>query len=356
MMCKSDIQKPGVSGIMRVHNERDFIEPCIRSCIDALDELVIVYNDCTDGSEEVIERFRDEYPQKIKVYAYPYKILGVGLTDEEYAYAKTLPLDSPHLLCNYYNFALSKVTYQYAVKIDADQMYFTEVLQDYCNFCRQPSVYLKPLSVCIGRLFQLYLSFYRALSIKSNCVLPLMPVWLSRYIGKHYQAYAKKMLLEDKACLSFSGINVVYENDEPYVCMGLKSDYFNILPPFNGEGDHVLFKVSTDTFYRPFDMAYYKSQSNTTHALIEIFIHPYRIMPVDFAWLHLNAQRINYRDKVLQIKREKPQAFIPLKRFVNMSYRQILKCADTKMFTLFQRVLFSFMFKAYRSELQKHIS
>ena len=40
----------GVSGIMRVKNDGEFIAASIKSCIDALDELVVVYNDCTDNS------------------------------------------------------------------------------------------------------------------------------------------------------------------------------------------------------------------------------------------------------------------------------------------------------------------
>ena len=93
----------GVSGIMRVKNEAEFIAASVESCISALDELVIVYNDCTDNSAEVIEGMRLKYPDKIRVFEYPYKVLGAGLTKEEYEFAKSLPDDSPQLLCNYYN-------------------------------------------------------------------------------------------------------------------------------------------------------------------------------------------------------------------------------------------------------------
>lgn len=43
----------GVSGIMRVKNYAAFIEASIDSCINALDELIIVYNDCSDNSPEL---------------------------------------------------------------------------------------------------------------------------------------------------------------------------------------------------------------------------------------------------------------------------------------------------------------
>ena len=37
-----------VAGIMRVKNDGVFVRACIESCIDALDELIVVHNDCTD--------------------------------------------------------------------------------------------------------------------------------------------------------------------------------------------------------------------------------------------------------------------------------------------------------------------
>ena len=124
-----NFSKPGLSGIMRVKNDASFIEASVKSCIDALDELIIVWNDCSDNSAEVIEKMRSLYPDKIKTFEYKHKVYSVNLTRDEYELAKSLPEDSPHLLCNYYNFALSKVSCLYAMKIDADQMYFEEKLR-----------------------------------------------------------------------------------------------------------------------------------------------------------------------------------------------------------------------------------
>ena len=49
--------KKRVAGIMRIKNEGMFVEGCIESCIDALDELVVVYNDCTDNTAEEVGKF-----------------------------------------------------------------------------------------------------------------------------------------------------------------------------------------------------------------------------------------------------------------------------------------------------------
>ena len=104
--------KNRVSGIMRVKNDERFVERCVESCIDALDELIVVHNDCTDSSVNEINKMVARYPDKIKCYEYPYHIYGMNITKEEYEIARNLPKDSPHLFSSYCNFALSKVTSQ----------------------------------------------------------------------------------------------------------------------------------------------------------------------------------------------------------------------------------------------------
>lgn len=45
----------GVSGLMRVKNEAEFIALSVESCIDALDELIIVFQDCQDNTPQIID-------------------------------------------------------------------------------------------------------------------------------------------------------------------------------------------------------------------------------------------------------------------------------------------------------------
>ena len=130
------MKRKRVAGIMRVKNEGTFIHDCVESCIDALDELIVVYNDCTDKSEEEIKKMADKYPSKIRYYAYPYEIRAFNLSQKEFEEIKNYPEDNPHLFSAYSNFALSKVTADYALKIDADQVYFTNKLKEWCDFMR----------------------------------------------------------------------------------------------------------------------------------------------------------------------------------------------------------------------------
>lgn len=348
--------KKGVSGIMRVKNDAEFVEKCIDSCIDALDELVIVYNDCSDNTPELIERKRLQYPDKIKVFEYEYKVYSINLSKEEYEYALGLPDDSPHLLCNYYNFALSKVSYEYAVKIDADQLYFTEHLKKWCDICRNKKVSVSYVHYALGLLFNLYLVCFKYLCFKSNKVYsPLLPLWCVLLFYPFYIEYAKEQVRKGKACLSLSGLNVVKDNEKWYVPLGNRNNVINIQPPFNGEGDHLIFKVSSLTHYEKYDMPYYNLLTSGSYSIIENFVHPYKILCVGFSWFHLNAMRIRCRDKVLQIRAEHPDCFIELKQFLAMKYKQILSKMDKDMCTNRQRTLFMFIYKCDSFSIRHYI-
>ena len=112
----------GVSGLLRVKNDEDFLSACIDSCIGPLDELIIVCQPSDDRTQQIVETKRRQYPDKIRAYSYRPRVLSHNLSVEELEYAKKLPSDSIHLLANYYNYTLSKASYRYAVKIDADQI------------------------------------------------------------------------------------------------------------------------------------------------------------------------------------------------------------------------------------------
>ena len=337
---------------MRVKNDAEFIAGSIESCIDALDELVVVYNDCTDNSAEVIETMRQKHPDKIRVFEYPYKVFGAGLTKEEYEYAKSLPDDSPSLLCNYYNFALSKVRCEYAIKIDADQIYFKENLKKWCNLVRQGNEVEG--SFMLGKIFHYYFLAYRYFSLKFKIRLPFMPEWLSKTVKPHYEKFALEQMIKGKACLSFSGLNV-YKDNLWYVTLGLKNNALNVLPPFNGENDHLLFKVSNQTYYRKFDMDYYNLISNSSYSLIEEFVHPYKPMFMGFCWFHMNAMRSRFKKQVLSVKQSNPEAFERIDTFLKYNYRTVERKADKRIHSLYQRVLFSFIYNADKRSIASNL-
>ena len=332
---------------MRVKNDGMFIKRCIESCIDALDELIVVHNDCTDNSVEEIEKMREKYPDKIRRYEYPHKVMGVGLTKEEYDFVKDLPEGSPYLLSTYCNYALSKVTAPYALKIDADQVYFTDTLKEWCDFIRNCEPQRMTLKVLIGKIFDKYFSLYRLLSLKSNRVLPILPTWLLRMFYPAYLSYAKYAFSHDKACFSMSGVNVL-EAETTMIPMGHQCGNLVSGIPFNGEGDTVMFKIKDNTYF-----AKMPDYSTRRDSLVEQFIHPYKVMYVGFFWIHIRVMRPSSYLQAMNILKEDPQSYITYDEFKLLSYSEIMKRSSIYIFRTVQRVLFAFIYKANKHLLMK---
>lgn len=234
----------GVSGLLRVKNDAEFLALCIDSCIDALDELIIVYQDCDDDSPLIIEQKRLQYPDKIKTYFYRPIVLSHRLTEKEMEFALALPTDSIHLLSNYYNYTLSKASYQYAMKIDADQIYFTDKLKDFCDAYRKEKkekITLKENLAAkkVHYFVDLINLFPKMLSVFS----------FSDELVDLYKSYTLKKIGNKKYPISFSGINLYSEFDKWVLPLGGYEK--GMFLPFNGIHDTCIFKISTLSYYVP---------------------------------------------------------------------------------------------------------
>lgn len=340
-----------VAGILRVKNDGIFVRACIESCIDALDELIVVHNDCTDNSVEEIEKMVAKYPDKIHHYTYPYEVWAFHLSKKKFDEVRNLPEDNPHLLSNYCNFALSKVTADYALKIDADQVYFTEKLKEWCDFIRDDCKKHQTITIKVfaGKVFQSYMSVYRMLSLKVGIVLPMMPSWLLRMAYPVYISYAKYAFSHNQACMALSGVNVL-ETDKTLISMGHESEKLLMLPPFNGIGDTVMFKMSDKVRFQRLIMEQYNQ--GDTYSVIEEFVHPYkRLTFVGYFWKHMRTMRPGVVEKALEAYATDSNAFLDIDTFKKLSYRNILKHSPEKIFPLFHKILFGFVYKANKQEL-----
>lgn len=96
---------------VRVCNEAITLKACLASILPAIQRGVIAYNDCTDGSEEIILEFCATYPSFIPA-KYPHSVQIHN------------PQSKENMLYNYYNFALSFIPKgEWLVKIDCDHIY-----------------------------------------------------------------------------------------------------------------------------------------------------------------------------------------------------------------------------------------
>ncbi|MEJ6092887.1 hypothetical protein [Aliivibrio salmonicida] len=119
----------GLSGFIRAKNEGEYIYQVISSWIDLLDELIVVFNDCSDNTEYEIKRAINDFGGKVKAFKYLPKVFAQGSKEHV-----ELPHDNVHSLVHYYNYALSKTTCKYAVKIDGDIIYdtsATDIIRSY---------------------------------------------------------------------------------------------------------------------------------------------------------------------------------------------------------------------------------
>jgi glycosyltransferase involved in cell wall biosynthesis len=120
----SEKREPGVSGILRVKNGEDFLQLCVESIIDQIDELICVYNDCTDNTENILIELEKKYSKKVKVFHYLPKVYP----SNKKIYAKITDSD-PRGMAMYYNFALSKTTKKYVMKFDDDMLMLPNAIE-----------------------------------------------------------------------------------------------------------------------------------------------------------------------------------------------------------------------------------
>lgn len=108
---------PGISAFMRIRNGADFLEATIESHIAHFDEIVAVYNQCTDATPDILMRLRQRHGERLRVVHYADRVFPPGSA----GHAETPP-QSPHSLVNYYNVALSLTRYTIATKLDDDHL------------------------------------------------------------------------------------------------------------------------------------------------------------------------------------------------------------------------------------------
>ncbi len=108
---------PGISGFLRVRNGADFVEAAVRSHLPYVDEIVAVFNQCTDATPAILARLAAEFPDKLRVFDYRPTVFPPGSDGHA-----SEPPNSPHSLVNYYNFALAQTRRNVAFKVDDDHI------------------------------------------------------------------------------------------------------------------------------------------------------------------------------------------------------------------------------------------
>lgn len=109
---------------IRAYNEISTIEASLNSILPLIQNGVIAYNDCNDGTAEFIQKFCQKHPGFIPFH-YPFQVFPSN--SEEY---KNKNLNYKNTLAAYYNAALSFIPRgEWVIKIDCDLVFFEEPLK-----------------------------------------------------------------------------------------------------------------------------------------------------------------------------------------------------------------------------------
>lgn len=125
-------RQDGISGLLYAHNEGEFLAQVIETWINALDELIIIFNGCTDNSPQIIEEYEKKYYPKIRAFNYLPHVYSPNTKEQ-----LELDTNNIHSFCFYCNFGLSQTKYKICVEINGDHVGIPEHLSKTYNFLKE---------------------------------------------------------------------------------------------------------------------------------------------------------------------------------------------------------------------------
>jgi glycosyltransferase involved in cell wall biosynthesis len=267
-----DKREEGVSGMLRVKNGQDYLRLSVLSVINQLDELIIVFNDSNDNTENIVIELEKEYPDKIKVYKY----IPIVYPPNNDKYLETHE-DSYHSLAYYYNFTMSKTTKTFVMKIDDDQLYFPDTIKkmrEKCNdyncignkginlFDYQEKLYIiDKYKYTAGGDIMLFKYNPKCYFIKTNKYEVLKHNYkeLKSIIGHYHLKFCKK----DRG---YDNYNLNKYKSRYYQMF---KDRININNNFTLFNENIINKLNLD--YTPFDLGFYFINNSIKYYKIEEF-------------------------------------------------------------------------------------
>lgn len=334
----------GVTGILRCHNAADFLETCIDSCIEGLDELVAVYHDCTDDTSRILRAKQIQYADKIKVYEYKPYVFPMEMDENRFFLVKNLPSDSIHLISGYTNYALSKATYRYVVKIDADQIYFSDRWKRLCDAYRSTAKVRLNLAEYAANAF--YRAYIRCFYHRRKYFFR----WIEKLaisFSSFYFSYVEKRVIKDKVAVSLSGINLFRLNKQWMIGLGDRNGE-ELFPPFNGVGDHIFFELSEHTYFEKWEMP---SSTADHYRVIDIMFYHKEIVDGGFFWFHMKPALREQTEKSRKMYVSYPDRFVTVEELKRLPYRAFRKSYHPFFALDFTESIFSYFHTAMRKSI-----
>ena len=125
-----------ISAMLRVKNEEEYLFEAVSSIIDHVDEVILVDNESTDNTHQIIGKLKKLYPKKIFSYSYPHKIVKVGAESRKLGLKDK---NSPSHIVNFTNWCLNKCTKPYILHWAGDHLATEELYQSIEKFKKSNS-------------------------------------------------------------------------------------------------------------------------------------------------------------------------------------------------------------------------
>jgi len=273
-----DKERPfGITGHLRIKNEALTLAKCIESVVNVLDEIIITYDKSKDNTREIALEYSARYPDKIRFFDYKPFVAPHGRLGREES--NRFHEKSIHNAANYYNYGLVKTSYKYYMKVDGDQIYFTDKLKRFKNILARvekskPGQYPDILKRT-GRFCIRFTQFG----------FKLLPRFFSRLISSDFWFFLFGFFNYPAFSYSLAGINVYFKHGE-YVC-GVKPLAHN-----GGVGDTVIWIVNSNSRYR------WDLKKHTQVISVPRIIHS------GFFWVHYKYIKIYHSIQHKKIKHQ----------------------------------------------------
>lgn len=114
--------EPGLTAVLRVKNEARNLPWVLPPLLDAVDRIVLVDNQSTDGTAEVARTWADRVgaTDRVDIAHYPFDVSRCGAEHLE------TPADSVHSLTHFYNWSFARAQTSHSLKWDGDMVLTAE--------------------------------------------------------------------------------------------------------------------------------------------------------------------------------------------------------------------------------------
>jgi glycosyltransferase involved in cell wall biosynthesis len=101
--------------VARLKNSADFLTIVVEAFLPYLDEIILVAEQASDSTNEICQELASKYPDKVKYFLYEHEVRFRSYDGDNQP-----TTDSIHSFAYFTNWAFSKSTYRYVMRLDDD--------------------------------------------------------------------------------------------------------------------------------------------------------------------------------------------------------------------------------------------